>query len=232
MRASSRALQPARPPDHAADLPGYDQGSLEDSLAQRTASPLAGSSADLRPRAGQRLPDRPWLFCVSSSSPLAWRHLSAAEEDPAPQPALVPPPALPVQPLPRLPVRPVVLAIDDDPVLLELLVQAFAEALPDVELRAASTAGEAERAALTWTPQLILCDVRLPDEDGRHLLARLRPRPGLAEVPSVLMTALDISTGVLREQAAALHAELLRRPVERPDLRRVVGRALSQALMQ
>jgi CheY-like chemotaxis protein len=123
--------------------------------------------------------------------------------------------------------RPVVLAIDDDPVLLDLLRQAFADALPDVDLRTASTAVEAERAALTWTPKLILCDVRLPDEDGRRLLARLRQRPSLAGVPSVLMTALDISNGVLREEAAGLRAELLRKPFNLPDLLRLVGSALS-----
>lgn len=124
-------------------------------------------------------------------------------------------------------VRPVVLAVDDDPVLLRMLALFFAEEVPDAELRIASTAREAERAALAWRPALILCDIRLPDGDGRHLLARLRARPDLAGVPSVLMTGLDSAVGALREEAAALNAALLRKPFDLAELIRLVGRALA-----
>jgi len=123
--------------------------------------------------------------------------------------------------------RPVVLAVDDDPGLLRMLALVFAEEVPDVELRTASTAREAERVALTWAPALILCDIRLPDDDGRHLLARLRLRPGLTGVPSVLMTGLDGTSRSLREEAAALHAVLLRKPFELTELIRIVGQALA-----
>jgi CheY-like chemotaxis protein len=123
--------------------------------------------------------------------------------------------------------RPVVLAVDDDPDVLRLLAFVFAEEMPDAELRAVGTAREAECAALAWQPALILCDIRLPDEDGRHLLARLRARPNLARVPSVLMTGLDSADGALREDAAALNAALLRKPFDLVELLRLVGRALS-----
>lgn len=140
----------------------------------------------------------------------------------------MPPQAISAAPLaPGWISRPVALAVDDDAMVLQLLAMLFAEEVPDAELRTASTAHEAERAALAWTPDLILCDVRLPDEDGRHLLARLRTRPRLAHVASVLMTGFDVSSHALREEAAALHADLVRKPFHLPDLLRVIEHALA-----
>jgi CheY-like chemotaxis protein len=124
-------------------------------------------------------------------------------------------------------VRPVVLAVDDDASLLRMLAFAFVEELPDTELRVAGTAREAERAALAWRPALILCDIRLPDDDGRHLLARLRSRPDLARVPIVIMTGHETAPGALQEEAAALNAALLRKPFALDQLLRLVDRALS-----
>jgi CheY-like chemotaxis protein len=128
---------------------------------------------------------------------------------------------------PRLMVRPTILVIDDDPELLGLLASLFAVEMPDASVRLAATAHEGEQSALSWPPDVILCDIHLPDEDGRHLLGRLRKRPGLAQVPGVLMTGLDISSRLLREEACALRAELLRKPFELTDVLDLVGRALS-----
>ena len=86
---------------------------------------------------------------------------------------------------------------------------------------------EGERSAVSLPPDVILCYIHLPDEDGRHLLGRLRKRPGLAQVPAVLMTGLDISSRLLREEACALRAELLRKPFELSDVLTFVVRALS-----
>jgi CheY-like chemotaxis protein len=103
----------------------------------------------------------------------------------------------------------------------------FALEMPDASVRLAATAREGERSALSWAPDVILCDIHLPDDDGRHLLGRLRKRPGLAQVPGVLMTGLDISSRLLREEACALRAELLRKPFELNDVLDVVARALA-----
>jgi CheY-like chemotaxis protein len=131
------------------------------------------------------------------------------------------------QPRPRLMARPTILVIDDDPAILQMLASLFAVEVPDCSLQLAATAHEGERSALSWPPDVILCDIHLPDDDGRHLLARLRTRPGLAQVPGVLMTGLDISSRLLREEASAVRAELLRKPFELTDVLDVVSRALS-----
>jgi CheY-like chemotaxis protein len=126
--------------------------------------------------------------------------------------------------------RPTILVIDDDTALLQLLASVFALEVPDASVRLAATAHEGERSALSWPPNVILCDIQLPDEDGRHLLGRLRKRPGLAHVPGVLMTGLDVSSRLLREEACALRAELLRKPFELSDVLAVVARALSDQI--
>jgi CheY-like chemotaxis protein len=155
--------------------------------------------------------------------------LSVPDDDGADVREVMPPWVESLARFPRLRPRPTILVVDDDAQLLDLITRILALELPDTEVRLASTVAEAERAALAWTPDLILCDVRLPDGDGRALLERLRRHPRLAHVPSVIMTALDISNRLLLEEAAALHADLLRKPFDLVDLLTVVERILAMS---
>ena len=73
-----------------------------------------------------------------------------------------------------------------------LLMRAIATRRPGLELEVATHGAEAEALADHPThppPDLLLLDMHLPDTDGRQLLARLRCRPALAQVPAVLVTA-------------------------------------------
>jgi CheY-like chemotaxis protein len=170
-----------------------------------------------------------WAIRVSVSPPDVTDAACPARAAPAvPSPGTNPPYALPCTPMvPRPSARPSILVVDDDVTLLQLIGFAIADVMPDADVRLTSTAREGESAAVAWTPDVILCDIHLPDDDGRHLLARLRTRPELAHVPGVLMTGLDISSRLLREEACSLRADLLRKPFDLVDLLRLVGRALS-----
>ena len=76
------------------------------------------------------------------------------------------------------------------------------------------TAGEGE-AALARRPDLVLCDIRLPDGSGEDLFLRLRPR--LAGTPVVFMTAFaEIDQAVRLVRAGA--DDFLTKPFEVPDL--------------
>jgi len=80
-----------------------------------------------------------------------------------------------------------VLIVEDDPDSLELmtyLFRAFGH-----EAMAATTADAAVSLAKSSTPNLIVCDLRLPGTDGFQLLARFKSEPSLKSVPVIAVTA-------------------------------------------
>jgi phosphoserine phosphatase RsbU/P len=97
-----------------------------------------------------------------------------------------------------------ILVVDDDPLTRQLVV------------RALSSAGyqcvESENGIVAWekihsdAPSLILLDLEMPDLDGAELLRRLRadPDPGLAQIPTVMLTGhTDEQSEVLCLEAGA-----------------------------
>jgi signal transduction histidine kinase/CheY-like chemotaxis protein len=74
-------------------------------------------------------------------------------------------------------------------------------------------------------PDLLICDLRLPDGNGIDLIARLRTRLGFA-VPALLITG-DTAPERLRE-AAGSGLLLLHKPVARARLRAAVGHLIRQ----
>jgi len=52
-----------------------------------------------------------------------------------------------------------------------------------------ASGAEALAVATDWTPDLILCDVMMPEMDGPATLARLRENRNTAQIPVVFMTA-------------------------------------------
>ncbi len=66
------------------------------------------------------------------------------------------------------------------------------------DLITASDGPEALVKAAELTPDLILLDVMMPDMDGFEVCRRLRNDPFLAEVPIIIVTALDDSAAYLR----------------------------------
>jgi CheY-like chemotaxis protein len=80
-----------------------------------------------------------------------------------------------------------ILIIEDNPANLELMVYLL-KAFGHVPVTARDGA---EGLALAGErPDLILCDIQLPDVDGWELARRMRADPALAAVPLVAVTAL------------------------------------------
>jgi|GEM_PF-6046997 CheY-like chemotaxis protein len=109
---------------------------------------------------------------------------------------------------------PLVLIVEDDAGVRDCLQMLLQDELPNLRTCTVATFREAERAATVLHPDLLICDIRLPDGDGRTLLARLRRRRGLANIPAILLTVLDVDDPALREDAAALRAHLIAKPFE------------------
>jgi CheY-like chemotaxis protein len=86
----------------------------------------------------------------------------------------------------RLGRRPSILAIDDDPILLDLLRRH----LSDYDVRTA-TGGEEALAILSFArPNLILLDVSMPLVDGIETVRRIRKRPQLANCKVMMLTSV------------------------------------------
>lgn len=82
-----------------------------------------------------------------------------------------------------------ILVVDDDPDALELLHMILESC--GAKVQAAPTTMHARGYLLTATPDLIVCDLALPREDGPAFMRSVRAssNPTLARVPAVAVTA-------------------------------------------
>lgn len=79
----------------------------------------------------------------------------------------------------------IVLAVDDDPLILDL-IDAY---LWELDVRTSRRPAEAKRALETLRPDLILLDINMPECDGLDLLAWIRRRRDLDLTPVLMLTA-------------------------------------------
>lgn len=111
-----------------------------------------------------------------------------------------------------------VLIVDDDPTAREALV-AILEG-EGYELQQAKDGIQALRMLKQLQPDLILLDVMMPAMDGFEVCRRIRDTPPLAEVPIILLTALDDRDSLLRGIESGAD-DFLSKP---PDRRELVAR--------
>jgi CheY-like chemotaxis protein len=109
-----------------------------------------------------------------------------------------------------------VLIVDDEPLGQETLT-ALLNPL-GCQLVFASNGGEALRQAAAALPDLILLDVMMPGIDGYEVCRRLRAHPLLAEVPVIMITALDDRDSRLRGIEAGAD-DFVSKPFDRVELR-------------
>jgi len=84
---------------------------------------------------------------------------------------------------------PLVLIVDDNPENLSVVGELL---LPRHAVRVANGGARAQQLArMAPQPDLILLDVMMPDMDGFQVLGALRDDPATADIPVVLLTALD-----------------------------------------
>ena len=119
--------------------------------------------------------------------------------------------------------KPIVLLVDDE----SALRQAVTEILESMGVSVFSAVGATEALMLIGdlTPDLLLCDVMMPDFDGLSLIRQLRADTRWDDLPILVVSAL--ATG--RDQAAAQEAGadgFLAKPFTTEELREAVGRHL------
>lgn len=79
--------------------------------------------------------------------------------------------------------------LEDDDGIRELLAYSMNKTLG--EACAFSRPSELYAALEARTPELVILDIMLPEEDGISVLARLKARSATAEVPVIMLTAKD-----------------------------------------
>jgi len=96
--------------------------------------------------------------------------------------------------------RPTVLVVDDQPAMLNLLIEAFEPTGFNVLV---ALQGEmALRMLDQITPDVILLDAVMPGIDGFETCRRMKRRPALALVPVIFMTGLTDTTNIVDGLAA------------------------------
>jgi len=82
-----------------------------------------------------------------------------------------------------------VLVMDDERDVLDLLSTILTR--EGAEVRISSSARETLDLLDTWQPQVLLCDIAMPDEDGYSMIRRIRSRAAEegGEIPAVAVTA-------------------------------------------
>jgi CheY-like chemotaxis protein len=92
------------------------------------------------------------------------------------------------------------LVVEDNPMVLAMLHQALA---PLAQVTTATDAADALLKAVDDTPDLLLCDYRMPGMDGRQLIEKLKSRPATANFSSILMASKgDIAERLSPQDAA------------------------------
>jgi two-component system nitrogen regulation response regulator GlnG len=116
---------------------------------------------------------------------------------------------------------PSVLLVDDEPTILHAFQRAFRGGA--IAVRTASSAAEAQVSLERERPDAIVLDVNLPDASGLQTFRRLKKID--ARIPIILITGhgtTELAIEAMKEGAF----EYLLKPLELPELRELIDRAL------
>ena len=123
---------------------------------------------------------------------------------------------------PEATARPRILVVDDDPVQRLALEMFLRESYAAI---ACATAAEAELEARLQTPDLIISDIHMPDDDGLVFRDRLAREPVLGAVPFLFLTS-DRSPGAVAAANETGIDDLIYKPLDKRKLLWVIDRIL------
>ena len=93
------------------------------------------------------------------------------------------------------------------------------------ETRTAGTASECLRIAVEWPPDMLICDIGLPDDDGYGLLKRLRRLPEGEHLQAIALTAYAQPEDRAKALAAGFRAHLSK-PLDSEKLLKEIAAAV------
>ena len=116
------------------------------------------------------------------------------------------------------------LHVDDEPLMREVVEIALGLD-PAFMLMSCASAQEALSVVTDWAPELILCDVIMPEMDGLAFLRQLRANPATAKFPLIFTTALG-KADEIEEMKAFGAAAVIAKPFDPATLADTVRRHL------
>ena len=120
-----------------------------------------------------------------------------------------------------------VLIVDDESVVREFLMRCLERA--GYAVKQASSAAEALEVMMTLPAAVVLCDIRMPGQDGLWLAERLRAH--WPRVPVVMATAID-DLETIRQTRELGAADYLSKPIKPGQLLEVVRRVFAASQEQ
>jgi CRP/FNR family cyclic AMP-dependent transcriptional regulator len=117
-----------------------------------------------------------------------------------------------------------ILVIEDDAAIRENTAELLS--LRGFQVETAENGSSGYMSAVADQPDLIICDMMMPETDGRGFLALARKNAKIASIPIVFFSAGTVS---LKEQKYLIDnsAGFLRKPFSAEDLIAVVGKVLT-----
>ena len=123
-----------------------------------------------------------------------------------------------------------VLVVDDNPINQKILLQKLAQlAMPAQAVSGGAEALEALQKRLdTATPfALAIIDIQMPGMDGFTLIEKIRQRPGLSQLPVIVLTSAGLPEDKERSKSLGVHAYLLK-PCRQKDLLKSISTVFAQ----
>ena len=121
---------------------------------------------------------------------------------------------------------PLVLLVDDDPVIVRLLDVNFA--LAGYRVQWASQGEEALELARTGSPDLVVLDLMMPGIDGLDLCERLKSDERTRDVPIIVLTARVQDEDRQRSYALGV-SEYIAKPFDPSELIEAADRCLGRS---
>ena len=120
-----------------------------------------------------------------------------------------------------------ILAVDDDPKLLEL-IRLFLDKTKRFEVRLENRSAQALAAAQQFHPDLIILDVDMPGKDGGEVARQLKADPVTARTPILFLTSLVSPREAGDSETISGGMPFLAKPVNPTALIAVVDRLLQR----
>jgi len=113
----------------------------------------------------------------------------------------------------------------DDSIAVRKMIERTLET-KGFEVLAASSGAEAMERLGSARPDLVICDIVMPDVDGYRICEFVRAHPALSETPVLLLSGM-VNNAVLERAAEVCSGDILRKPFTADNLARKVDELLT-----